>query len=225
MSEIYLFGDSASQGLVLGENGQYRISRRGCIRLLKWKGFPIRNHAVHGYTVLQGLASFEQMPIEPGSRCVIQFGGNDCDLDWDAVSQEPGVFHDGRVPLREFRKDLSRFVREARERFLEPILVTPLALISTRFYRWVSRERDADHILHYLHDDTESMYRWQERYATAVREVAESENCPLMDVRSWLLDRMDYPALFCADGIHPNEAGHEVIAELVCSHRPMTAGQ
>ena len=34
MNEIYLFGDSASQGIVLDENGQYRVSRQGCIRLL-----------------------------------------------------------------------------------------------------------------------------------------------------------------------------------------------
>ena len=223
MSEIYLFGDSSSQGIVLDENGKYRVSRQGCIRLLKRQGFPIRNYAVHGYTVLQGLASFESMRIEPGSRCVIQFGGNDSDLDWDAVSREPEVFHEGRVPLQEFRENLARFIREARERFLEPVLVTPLALISTRFYRWVSRERDAGQILHYLHDDTESMYRWQERYATAVREVSESEACRLIDIRSWLLDRLDYPSLFCEDGIHPNEAGHAVIAELIRQHQPLPA--
>ena len=59
------------------------------------------------------------------------------------------------------------------------------------------------------------MCRWQERYATAVREVAAGENCRLIDIRNWLLDRLDYPSLFCADGIHPNEAGHAVIADLV----------
>jgi len=218
MSEIYLFGDSTSQGIVLDDNGRYRVSRQGCIRLLKRKGIPIRNYAVHGYTVLQGLASFESLQAEPGSRCVIQFGGNDSDLNWDEVSQEPDIFHDGRVPLQEFRENLIRFVREARERFLEPVLVTPLALISTRFFRWVSLERNADHILHYLREDTESMYRWQERYAAAVREAAESEQCRLIDVRTWLLDRMDYPSLFCADGIHPNEAGHAAIAEIILEH-------
>ena len=222
MSEIYLFGDSASQGIVLDEKGAYHVSRAGCVRLLKKKGFPIRNYAVHGYTVRQGLESFEKMQIEPGSCCVIQFGGNDSDLDWDAVSREPEIFHDGRVPLQEFRENLVRFIREARERFLEPVLVTPLALISTRFYRWVSRERSADDILHYLQDDTESMCRWQERYAAAVRETAASEGCRLIDIRSWLLDRMDYPSLFCADGIHPNEAGHAVIADMICSHQLLT---
>ena len=218
MCEIYLFGDSTSQGIVLDENGRYRVSRLGCVRLLKRKGLPIRNYAVHGYTVLQGLSSFESMDIEPGSRCVIQFGGNDSDLDWDAVSRDPEIFHDGRVPLRDFREDLARFIREARERLLEPVLVTPLALISSRFYRWVSRGRDAGQILRYLRGDPESMSRWQERYAAAVRETAANEGCRLVDIRSWMLDRLDYPSLFCDDGIHPNEAGHAVIAEIISAH-------
>ena len=125
MNEIYLFGDSAAQGIVLDEQGQYRVSRAGCIRLLKRRGYPIRNYAVHGYTVLQGLESFRSMPIEEGSFCVIQFGGNDCDLDWDAVSRDPDSYHEGRVSLADFRGKITRFVREARERKLEPVLITP----------------------------------------------------------------------------------------------------
>lgn len=99
MPEIYLFGDSSSQGIILDDDGKYRVSRAGCIRLLKRKGYPIRNYAVHGYTVLDGLAVFEKMPIEPGVFCVIQFGGNDCDLDWDSVSNDPDSYHEGRCRL------------------------------------------------------------------------------------------------------------------------------
>ena len=167
---------------------------------------------------MQGLESFEHMQIEPGSYCVIQFGGNDCNLDWDAVSDEPDIFHDGRVPLNEFKKNLIRFVREAKERQLKPVLVTPLALMSDRYYRWVSRERNAAHILHYLQDDPESISRWQERYANMVREVAVREDCLLKDVRNWMLSRLDYPSLICMDGIHPNENGHAVLAEIVDEH-------
>ena len=218
MSEIYLFGDSASQGIILDDDGKYRVSRAGCIRLLKRKGYPIRNYAVHGYTVLDGLAVFEKMPIEPGVFCVIQFGGNDCDLDWDSVSNDPDSYHEGRVPLMEFRDKLIRFVKEARDRHLKPVLVTPLALMSERYYWWVSRERNAEHILRYLHDDPESISRWQERYANVVRDVACRTGCALEDVRSWMLNRMEYPSLICADGIHPNEAGHAVLAEIIDEH-------
>ena len=215
MNEIDLFGNSVAQGIVMDANGSYRVSRAGCVRLLKRQGYPIQNYAVHGYTVLQGLDSFESLEIEPGSWCVIQFGGNDCDLDWDAVSEHPDVFHDGRVPLTDFKESLLRFVREALDRDLKPVLVTPLAMISYRYYEWVSRGRNAAAILHYLQDDPESISRWQEKYADAVREAAASEGCPLMDLRAELIKRLDYPSLFCEDGIHPNENGHAVMAEIL----------
>ena len=215
MSEIHIFGDSTSQGIVLDDSGRYRLSRLGCVRLLKRKGYPVQNHAVHGFTVLQGLDTFEKTQMEPGSFCVIQFGGNDCDLDWDAVAAAPSSYHEGRVPLKDFRENLTRFVQEARARGLKPVLITPLALMSERFYRWVSRGRNAEGILQYLWGDPESITRWQERYANAVRDIAIREGCILKDVRSWMLNRLDYPALICKDGIHPNEAGHAVLAETI----------
>ena len=220
MSEIYVFGDSAAQGIILDEEGNYRVSRRGSMRLLKRSGYPIRNYAVHGYTARQGLASFRDTKTEPGSTCVIEFGGNDCDLDWDAVARDPESFHDGKVPLAEFRVLLRQFIREVRERSLEPVLVTPLPLMSERYFRWVSRGRDQARILHYLRNDPESISRWQERYAIAVRETASECRCRLADLRSWLLDKLDYPSLICADGIHPNEAGQEYIAQAAAKHFP-----
>ncbi len=220
MSEIYVFGDSTAQGIYLDENGSYRVSRRGCIRLLKKEGYPLVNYAVHGYTVRQGLEAFRETKMEPGSRCLIEFAGNDCDLDWDAVAEDPGRFHDGKVPLAEFRESLEEFVTEARERGVKPILVTPLPLISERYYAWVSRNRNAENILAYLRKDPESISRWQERYAGAVREAAARMNCALADLRAWMLDQMDYPALMCMDGIHPNEAGQEKIAGIFRKRYP-----
>jgi lysophospholipase L1-like esterase len=186
--------------------------------LLKHLGYPIRNYAVHGYTALDGLRDFRAMPIEPGSTCVIQFGGNDCDLDWDAVSSDPGCFHDGKVPISDFRKALCTFVEEARQRQLEPILIPCLPLIGSRYLRWVSRNRNGENILHYLKDDPESICRWQERYAIAVRDIANEKICRYLDVRAWMLERLNYPDLMCADGIHPNEEGHRAIAEEVAMH-------
>ena len=120
MNEIYLFGDSAAQGIVLDESENYRVSRVGCIRLMRRSGYPIRNYAVHGYTVNQGLESFRNLKTDPGNICVIEFGGNDCDLDWDAVSQDPDRFHDGKTPLVDFMNLLKLFVREAKGRDLDP---------------------------------------------------------------------------------------------------------
>ena len=221
MNEIYLYGDSAAQGIVLDEIGNYRITRLGCVRLMKRQGYPFLNYAVHGYTVYQGLESFRNTITDPGNICVIEFGGNDCDLDWNAVSLDPYHFHDGKTPLKEFKEALTQFVREARDRGQEPVLVTPHPLLSSRYYRLISKERDAEKILKYLRDDPESISRWQERYALAVRDISEACNCRLADVRAWMLEDLDYPSLICEDGIHPNEAGHAFIARQAMKHFPI----
>ena len=221
MHRIYVFGDSAAQGICLDENGEYRVSRQGCVRLLKRAGYPIFNHGVHGYTIRQGIETFRKVQPEPDSRCVIEFGGNDCDLDWDAVAADPDHFHDGKVPIDEFRRDLEYFVRTAREQSVEPILVTPIPLMSARYCAWVSRGRNAESILSYLRNDPESISRWQERYANVIRETASRLCCRLADLRGWMLNQLNYPSLICMDGIHPNEAGHAFIAASASAQFPL----
>ena len=49
-----------------------------------------------------------------------------------------------------------------------------------------------------------------------IREVAEK--CRLADVRAWMLNKLEYPSLICDDGMHPNEAGHAVLAEVIDEH-------
>ncbi len=221
MSNIYVFGDSAAQGIYLDDDGVYRISRKGCLRLLKHMGYPIINKAKHGNTIEQGLAAFSDTKTEPEDLCVIEFGGNDCDLDWDAVAREPGSFHDGRVPIAEFRKKLEGFVASARKRKMETVLVTPTPLLSERYYAWVSRGRDAGNILRYLRDDPATISRWQERYANVIRDTAAKLGCRLADLRGWMLDELDFPSLMCMDGIHPNETGHAMIAKAATREFPI----
>ena len=105
-------------------------------------------------------------------------------------------------------------------RYLYSILVTPLPLMSNRYYHWVSKGRDADRILKYLRNDPESISRWQERYAIAIRNTAIECSCHLADLRAWMLEELDYPSLICEDGIHPNEAGHEIISQKAIEHFP-----
>ena len=211
MNKIYLFGDSIGQGLYMDESGKYKLSRKGCARLLKKSGLPIENYARHGFTVREGLERFLGLSAETGSLCVIEFSGNDCTPDWDAVSEDPYTFHDGKVPLEEFKEKLAQFVNMARERALEPVLVTPPPLISTRYLRCISEGRSTENIMKYLGDD-ERIYRWQERYANAVKDTAYRLSCRLADVREWMLDACDYDALMSPDGIHLNEEGQEYLA-------------
>lgn len=213
--KVYLWGDSIGKGVVYQpERGRYCLARRRCCRLLQAEGLLLEEHTRMGATALDGYEDFCQTAVEPGSVAVIEFGGNDCDLDWHAVAEAPETFHDGRLPLPAFREVLTTFVRSARQRGLLPLLVTPPPLHARRYFAWIARKEDPRRLLHYL-GDVEHIYRWQERYAQAVREIAAQECCPLADLREVFLEQRDFPDLICQDGIHPTEAGQELMARAI----------
>ena len=223
MRKIYVFGDSIGQGVLLDGEGQYQLSFRGTVDLLKAAGYPIINYAVNGFTIREGLASFRKKRLQPGAVCVIEFGANDSEPDWDAMSDDPDRFHDGRTPIAEFPEEVARFIREARSGGLEPILATPLPVMSFRYIPWVSRGRRGANILRYYRDDPEGLTRWQERYARVIMETARQNDCPVLDLRNWMVRELDYPLLMCPDGIHPNEAGYALIARKVMAQYPLAA--
>ncbi len=215
MRFTYMFGDSIGQGIFFQESiGRYRRSRNSCVHLLQESGIPIESHAMMGYTVEKGLEVFRRSETAEGGNCVIEFGGNDCDLDWQAVSDHPEIFHDGKVPLNRFRNGLETFIRESRSRGLNPVLVTPPPLLSDRYFRWVSRQKDPERILSYL-GDVEHISRWQERYAWTVRDAAENNGCRLLDLRRAMLEKNNLPELMSQDGIHPNERGQMEMARSI----------
>lgn len=221
MAKIYIFGDSIAQGVLLNAADQFQLSPNGCVDRLIRAGYPLINYGMSGYTIRQGYAAFQQKRLQPGAGCVIEYGANDCKMDWDAVSDDPEHFHDGQTPMAEFQAALERFVRDARSRGLRPILATPLPLIGGRYYAWICRGRNAEHILRYFHGDPEGISRWQGRYASAVREAARQYHCPLLDLRDWMIHEMDYPDWLCQDGVHPNEKGHGLMAERISARYPL----
>lgn len=215
-SEIHVWGDSLARGVVYREDkARYAISHERCTtRLAEALGQKVENHSGMGATVLDGLTWFAPFQGTPGALCAVEFGGNDCDLDWARVAANPGEPISAKVPLDRFEEGLRLFVSRIRERGMTPLLVTPLPLHAERYYRWVSRGLDAGAILTAL-GDVNHIYRWQERYAIAVRNVARSERCALLDLRDALLAQPDYENLMCIDGIHPNDAGHKLLSDTV----------
>lgn len=215
-TEIHIWGDSLARGIIYNETSQrYAISRERCAtRLQAELGCKIENHANMGATVLDGLALFERFTPVPGALCAIEFGGNDCDLDWKTVSTQPTEPVQAKVALDVYAQGLTTFVERVRARGMQPLLVTPLPLHAERYFRWVTRGLDADAVLQAL-GDVYHIYRWQERYANTVRAVARATHCRLLDLRDVFLAQPNYEKLMCLDGIHPNDAGHRVLSDAV----------
>lgn len=215
--KIFLFGDSVGKGVVFDEKRRrYCLARERCTTVLASEGLTIESEAYMGATIGEGYARFQDCAANPGDIAVIEYGGNDCDLDWDAVSAEPDAFHDGKTPLPVFRDTMRLFIRAARKRGLRPAVILPPPLEAERYYQWVCQGRDAERILQYL-VDVHHIYRWHERYADVTRQTAWSEQCPLIDLRTPFLNAWDLPSLICRDGIHPNEEGQRLMARAVLS--------
>lgn len=205
--EIHIWGDSLGRGVTYSqEKGRHVISPERCDkRLAAACGARVLNHSMMGRTAPQALAEYRLAEPRPGAVCAVEFGGNDCDLDWPAVAAGQPV--SARVELPAFSEALSDFILLARQRGERPVLVTPPPLHAGRYFRWVCRGLDARAVLRAL-GDAQHIYRWQERYANAVREAARLAACPLFDLRDAMLGCEGYPALISADGIHPSDAGY-----------------
>ena len=225
-SEIHVWGDSLARGVVYNEQrARYAISRERCTtRLSEAMPCKVENHSGMGATVRDGLNWFGAFTGVPGALCAVEFGGNDCDLNWPYVATHPDEPVTPKVPLPEFEALLSQFVTLIRARDMQPLLITPLPLHAERYYHWVTQNIDADAVLKAL-GDVNHIYRWQERYANAVRKVARATRCNLFDLRDVFLSRQDYEQLMCVDGIHPNESGHRVLADAALAFAQDKANQ
>ena len=224
ISAIHLWGDSLAKGVVFDDaRGRYCITPdRFVLRLEESLGMPVINHARMGAIVTEGYADFLQTAPEPGNLVVIEYGGNDCDMPWKDVAENPEGLYEGRLPIEEFTNTLRQFVDAVRARGMLPLLVTPTPLEAQRYFDWVTKGISQERVLQFL-GDVQHIYRWQERYSIAIRTVAIEKDCVLFDMRDVFLATRRYPELFCIDGIHPNAQGHALIAESVLAQKDRLA--
>jgi len=135
---------------------------------------------------------------------VIQFGINDAAVD---VWRKPPAT-ESRVPLTEYEGNLRWMVATLRGQKVKPVLMT------TNPTRWTSKLRDLYGKPPYRPDDADGFDApVLSRYNEAVRRLAAELAVPLVEVHDAFIAR-DADKLLL-DGMHPNDEGHRVIAELL----------
>ncbi len=213
---IVVWGDSIGKGIVWSEeHGRYRLSARGCVRMLSSRAHcPVRNLSVMGQTAEGCLKSFDSSCLVPGGVGVIEFGGNDCNMPWEAISQNPEGDYLPSVPLDRFKNAMRRLIRLLRAGGMDPLVAIPVPVVGHRYFSFLSRRFDGKGLLKYL-GDPEQISRWQERWAAAARTMALSESADIVDLRDALLSNRRFEDLYCADGIHLNDMGQQYLLDYV----------
>jgi len=214
MKSICLFGDSIGKGVILDTiRGRYKLLKNSFANLFSTNtGVSVKNYSKFGCTITKGkeLIDSNLDKINNFEFTVLEFGGNDCDFDWSAISEFPDQQHNPNTELDKFESCYSEIIDNVISAGSRPVLLTLPPLSSKKYFSWISKDRNAENILKWL-GEVEQIYRWHEMYSLTVARLAAEKNVLLLDIRGTFLKVRDYFNLLCDDGIHPNEKGHQLI--------------
>jgi len=216
---IYNFlvsGDSISKGVVFDDvQNKYVILKDNYIAIMQSKlSGIIRNTAKFGNTIIKGMSKLKDDVLNDCPDIVLmEYGGNDCDFNWNEVSNNPNADHKPKTDFNTFENKLKEAVCFLKNNKIIPVLVTLPPLNADRYLKWISKNDPLaeTNILKYIGSVTK-IYWWQEKYSFAVLKIAEETNTKWIDIRGAFLQYPDFTKFLCLDGIHPNEVGHKIMA-------------
>lgn len=219
VKKVIIWGDSVAKGVVYDETrGRYVLSPTTAASIAGERlGLEIVNRSRMGATVAEGerMMNVDLARGLTADMAIIEYGGNDCDFDWRAVSEAPDAVHDPKTPAPLFEEKLRGMIGAVSAAGIEPVLVTLPPIVAGRYFDFISRGGlDADSILRWL-GDKDHIYRYHERYSALISRIARDCGCRLLDLRGEFLALWNSERLFCFDGIHPNEEGQRFMGEAI----------
>ena len=214
---IEVFGDSLLKGIQVNPgNMRYHVDNNIDLELIEEKHFlRIRNFSKFGCTITKGLALIEKRLRGDEPLCdaiIMDFGGNDCDFDWKAISERPDDEHLPCTPLDVFTDTYRKTIELLKEKGIRPILTTLPPIDAQKFFQWFCKGLNRANILKWL-GSIDAIYRWQESYSRAVERIAAETNTLLIDLRGAFLKHRRLDRLLCEDGTHPNTEGQKIITQ------------
>ena len=214
--KVTVYGDSILKGILL-ENGKYTVNREWERRISGDLGLEIRNRSRFGCTIRKAMDMIRRDSAQKADGeevAVLEFGGNDCDYNWEEIAADPGRDYDCKTPPKQFMESYREAVRLLRASGRTPVLLTLPPIHSERYLRFICRNGlSRENILSWL-GDVDAIYRWQAKYSEMVRRIAAEEHAGIIDLReAFLHDGRPAEELLCADGIHPSRTGQSVIFE------------
>ncbi len=213
MKKLIIYGDSILRGITYSDQmGRHKLCRGYELKSLCALGYEVKNRSRMGATIVRGMDILESTLDECGRGTVVlfEFGGNDCDHDWRAVSENPNKWHTSRISEENFVQCYKTAIQKARDAGAEVIMANMIPIDADRYMQTISKGNSFESILSWL-GDVSMLYRFQEHYNRLVERLSSEMGCPLIDLRGEFLLAHDYKSLISSDGIHPTDAGHDLI--------------
>ena len=211
--KLSVWGDSLMQGVIYDSNAEKYVMNGGIVqKVAKTIDIEIKNYSRFGLTTTKAIGIYNKIIKEDISDAILfEFGGNDCNYDWEFVANNPGNEFIPKTPLMEFTKNLENMIDTAISLNKKVLLTTLPPLNSDAFFNFITRNGiNKDNVMLFL-GDVGHIYRHHERYNNAVVMLAKKYNLPLIDLRDAFLQQTDSRNLMCADGMHPSEEGQKVM--------------
>lgn len=219
--KITLFGDSIPKGYTTKRGKIEKVREDAVTRLESHYGVKVENRSAYGLTLdkLYERGTVDKFIAEGSGElrtAVFCIGGNDSDYDWRAVAADPDGEHHSKTPLDKFKRELDELIVKLQSADITVLLTNLPPVDSKRYFdKVISKIADGEQVLRFFKGDLTNINRHQEGYNLAIMEAAVKNGCRLIDIRSPFLLQIDYLSNYSDDGIHPNEAGHRIIAESV----------
>jgi lysophospholipase L1-like esterase len=217
--KLVVFGDSITKGVIYdNEKSRYSNLKDCFVNLIgdSVKG-TVHNAGRFGSTIMRGVGKmYNDVMKKTPDIVLIEFGGNDCDFNWDDIAHHPDTEHKPNTEIFTFRDTLLNMIATLRKADITPVLMTLPPLDSNRYFKWVTKgDASAEqNVLHFLGSEIE-IFNWHNLYNETIAEVADKTRTLLIDVKAEFLKYRDYSRFLCVDGIHPNVEGHSLIADVV----------
>jgi lysophospholipase L1-like esterase len=219
---IILYGDSISRGVIYDEEKKkYVVTKQSFASSLSQTfNCAFYNASSFGNTLIRGLRNLSKdIEKRKPNIVVLEFGGNDCDFQWDEVAEKPFDKHVPNTNLSTFKEHLLEALEQLKLWNIFPVFLSLPPLVSTRYLKWVgnSDSRKMNRILSWL-GDVEQISRWQSMYNDAIITIAREANIRWIDIRKAFLDQKNFEDYMCVDGIHPNSKGHQLITDHILGY-------
>lgn len=216
---IVAYGDSITKGIIYDDKRfKYTTLKENFTSIIenKIKG-SVYNAGKFGNTIMRGARKMYNDVIKKSPDMVlVEFGGNDCDYNWDDIAKNPDMEHKPNTDICTFRETLLAMIDTLKINNILPILMTLPPLDPLKYFKWIAKEDSfaEKNILHWL-GTKDKLFTWHNSYSKIITEVANETGTVLIDVRSEFLKYSDYSQFLCCDGIHPNTEGQSLIASVI----------